>query len=141
VSLHPGAQERLLGFLAKMVKEKTIQIVFSTHSPNLISYLPENAIKSFYQLPNGDFGITPNSHPYAAFRRLGDIKRGKILVLVEDRLAKYVVEQAIILMADSALQEIFEVEYMQGGAECILTKRIPIFSDENRKNTLGPVST
>lgn len=129
VSLHPGAQERLLAFLAKMVKERKLQVVFSTHSPHLISALPNDAIKTFVQLNDGSFSVVPESHPYAAFHRLGASYDNKIVVLVEDRLAKFVVNQALQLFSDVALRQVFSVEYLPGGASSILANRIPVFME------------
>jgi ABC-type cobalamin/Fe3+-siderophores transport system ATPase subunit len=135
VSLHPGAQERLLAFLALMAKRNQLQVVLSTHSPHLIAALPDDAIKTFYQMPDGAFGIIPSSHPYAAFRRLGDTRGGEVQVIVEDRLAKAVVEQAISLMTDEAARELFTVEFVQGGASSILNARIPVLM-EGKGNVL-----
>lgn len=129
VSLHPGAQERLLAFLAQMARKKQIQVVFSTHSPHLIAALPDNAIKSFYQTLDGEFSITPSTHPYAAFRRLGMSNGQDILVIVEDRLAKSVVNLALSLINDIAISSIFRVEYVSGGAHSILAARIPLFME------------
>jgi len=129
VSLHPGAQERLLAFLARMVKRKQLQVVFSTHSPHLIGALPDDAIKTFLQLPNGSFDVIPKTHPYAAFRRLGDSRGQCVQVIVEDRLAHAVVCQAISLIPDEAARELFAVEFVQGGASSILNARIPVLME------------
>jgi ABC-type Mn2+/Zn2+ transport system ATPase subunit len=45
VSLHPGAQDRLVDFLFNQVKRKKHQIVMATHSPAMIRSLPPQAIK------------------------------------------------------------------------------------------------
>lgn len=130
VSLHPGAQERLLAFLASMAKRKQLQVVFSTHSPHMVGHLPDDAIKTFYQMPDGAFDAIPSTHPYAAFRRLGDARSGEVQVIVEDRLAKAVVLQAISLMEDVAARELFKVELVQGGASSILNARIPVLMEQ-----------
>ena len=126
VSLHPGAQERLLAFLASMARTRHIQVVFSTHSPHLLTALPDDAIKAFSQLDDGRFVILPNTHPYAAFRRLGAMGGGEVRVLVEDKLAKAVVQQALLTFADKAKAAVFKVEYLSGGAEAILKYQIPV---------------
>ncbi|GGA19296.1 AAA family ATPase [Dyella nitratireducens] len=131
VSLHPGAQERLLAFLAQTAKRKQMQIVFSTHSPHLISALPNDAIKTFHQLQDGAFSIISSTHPYAAFRRLGATHGGKVLVIVEDRLAKLVVQQALALIEDEATRQLFRVEFVSGGASSILNTRIPVFMESS----------
>lgn len=129
VSLHPGAQERLLAFLVQFSLRKHMQVVFSTHSPHLISTLPDRAIKTFYQLPDGAFSVIPSTHPYAAFRRLGSNHGNEILIVVEDRLAKNVIDLAIPLIEDEAARKLFRVEIAPGGATTILNNRIPVFME------------
>lgn len=129
VSLHPGAQERLLAFLARMVRQKQIQVVFSTHSPHLISALPDDAIKVFHQLTDGGFSVIPATHPYAAFRRLGATYGNQVLVIVEDRLAQSVVQQALSTIDDEATRQLFRIDYHPGGASSLLASRIPVLMD------------
>ncbi|MBI5898670.1 MAG: AAA family ATPase [Rhodocyclales bacterium] len=130
VSLHPGAQERLLAFLAQTARRMQIQVVFSTHSPHFIAALPDEAIKSFFQMPDGSFSVIAATHPYAAFRRLGATGGGEVLVIVEDRLAQGVVGQAISMIVDEAARKVFRVEFVSGGAASILNIRIPVFMDQ-----------
>lgn len=126
VSLHPGAQERLLTFLAKMVRQRRLQVVFSTHSPHLVTALPSDAIKSFHQRDDGRFMVWPTTHPYAAFKRLGAIGGGEVRILVEDALAKAVVQQALLTFPDQSQAAVFKVEYLSGGAEAILKYQVPV---------------
>ena len=49
VSLHPGAQEELKIFLLEQILIKRLQIIISTHSPKFSEFLPDDAIKLFYQ--------------------------------------------------------------------------------------------
>lgn len=134
VSLHPGAQERMLAFLAHLVVRKKLQIIFSTHSPHFIAALPDDAIKTFYQMSDGAFDIIRATHPFAAFRRLGDVRGHEVQVIVEDGLAKAVVQQAISLMKDDATRGLFKVE-VQGGANLILNARVPVLM-ETKGNVL-----
>lgn len=126
VSLHPGAQERLLAFLTKMARTRQLQVVFSTHSPHLVTALPGDAIKAFHQLDDGRFVVLPSTHPYAAFRRLGAVGGGEVRILVEDKLAKSVVQQALLTFTDQAKAAVFKVEYLSGGAEAILKYQVPV---------------
>lgn len=129
VSLHPGAQERLLAFLAHRARIRQLQIIFSTHSPHFLAALPNDAIKTFHQLDDGRFSVIPSTHPYAAFRRLGVVDSHKIRVIVEDRLAEEVVKQALLTLPDTAAREVFHVEYPSGGADAILAYQIPVLLD------------
>lgn len=126
VSLHPGAQERLLAFLSKMARTRQLQVVFSTHSPHLVTALPSDAIKAFHQLNDGRFVVLDSTHPYAAFKRLGAVGGGEVRILVEDKLAKSVVQQALLTFADQAQAAVFKVEFLSGGAEAILKYQIPV---------------
>lgn len=129
VSLHPGAQERLLAFLAHRARTRQLQIIFSTHSPHFLAALPDDAIKTFHQLDDGRFSVIPSTHPYAAFRRLGVVDNHKVRVIVEDRLAEEVVKQALLTLTDDAVREVFHVEYPSGGADAILKYQIPVLLD------------
>lgn len=129
VSLHPGAQERLLAFLAKIALKNKIQVIFSTHSPHLIKALPDQAIKTFTQLVNGQFSVINATHPYAAFRRLGAAPEDVVVVLVEDRLAQAVVNQALLFIEDEEERALLQVEYLPGGAGSFLTQRIPVLME------------
>jgi AAA domain, putative AbiEii toxin, Type IV TA system len=129
VSLHPGAQERLLAFLAKTALTNKLQVVFSTHSPHLIKALPDKAIKTFTQLANGEFSVINSTHPYAAFRRLGAVPEHAVVVLVEDRLAQAVVNQALLFIEDEEERALLQVEYLAGGAGSFLTQRIPVLME------------
>jgi len=126
VSLHPGAQERLLAFLTKMARTRQLQVVFSTHSPHLVTSLPDDAIKTFLQLDDGRFTVIPSTHPYAAFRRLGAVTGGQVRVLVEDWLAQQVVQHALRTIDDDAHAAVFKVEYLSGGADAILKYQVPV---------------
>lgn len=132
VSLHPGAQERLLSFLLQMSKQLKVQVVFSTHSPQMLAGLPDDALKVFIQEESGTFSILSESHPYAAFRRLGMRSGGEIRIIVEDRLAKGIVEQAL-LMLDSVDSSRITVDFHPGGASAILSHRIPIMMNSGEK--------
>ena len=129
VSLHPGAQERLLAFLTQMARKRQLQVVFSTHSPHLIAALPDDAIKTFHQSADGRFAVIPSTHPYAAFRRLGATGGNEVHVLVEDRLAQSVVQQALLRLEDDAERKVFRVDFPSGGAGAILKYRIPSLMD------------
>jgi len=114
------------------MKQK-LQFVISTHSPHFLSELPNKAIKCFRQLDNGRFAVIPSSHPYAAFWRLGVTDGPSVRVIVEDRLAKYVVEEAISILPDAAERALFHVDIQSGGAQGIWKYHIPslIGSREN----------
>lgn len=131
VSLHPGAQKRLLKFLMEECTRKHHQVVFTTHSPHLVEALPSNAIKVFAEDSSGRFDIINETHPYAAFHRLGAPPPGRVKVLVEDRLAKHVVDLALNQLTDGE-RATFDVDFLPGGASTYLSHRIPTIMMEKQ---------
>jgi energy-coupling factor transporter ATP-binding protein EcfA2 len=130
-SLHPGAQERLIGFLLQMVLTKRLQIVISTHSPSIVNLLPTKAIKVLEETASGRNVILPVSHPNVAFNRLGHTAHEKILLVVEDILLFSLVEMALKSL-DEGERNSFQVFVPPGGANSILTHLIPQFIFEER---------
>jgi hypothetical protein len=96
----------------------------------MIGALPDDAIKVFTRLSNGKFSVIPQSHPYAAFRRLGAREGGFVRVIAEDRLAVAVIKQAIFLIDDHAERSRFKVDFVPGGANAILKYRIPVLMED-----------
>ena len=93
-SLHPGAQERLTEHLLRIVIDKHIQVIISTHSPTFVQLLPTAALVVLEETPNG---VAPRPIPTkgSAFERLGVIDKEKITILTEDKLLKAVVDRAV----------------------------------------------
>lgn len=125
--LHPGAQRELLNFLLTMAKAKNLQIVFTTHSPELIRKLPKSAVKVFQELTDGKFSVLQDVVPEVAFNRLGAIFGGNKLIFVEDALSKAIVESAVRFL-DVAHHSI-QVHFYGGGFEWLLGKFIPSNSE------------
>jgi predicted ATPase len=129
VSLHPAAQKRLLHFLLEECRKKHHQVVFTTHSPHLVENLPPAAIKVFVPDATGRFDVLNEVHPYAAFHRLGATSPKRVKVLVEDRLAKHVVDLASSLLTEDD-RATFDVDFLPGGADTYFTHRIPTLMRE-----------
>ncbi|TNC77550.1 hypothetical protein FHI69_09465 [Janthinobacterium lividum] len=137
VSLHPGAQERLMNFLSEQVKVLKHQVIISTHSPSLIRNLPSQAIKVLaMDATSGKIGLArQESLPEEAFFHLGEPAAGKICVVVEDQLAKAIVEKCL-RRAGEAFFRLFEVTYFPGGCGTLWAHYLPIFAAEQRSNVL-----
>ena len=136
VSLHPGAQDRLMTFLARMVKLKKHQIIISTHSPAIVRCLPQDAIKVFVMGKSGKV-VMPSQKalPEEAFFHLGEPMPGKVTVVVEDALAMEIVLRAK-RMAGEAVSDLFEIRYFPGGSQTLWGHYMPTFSAENRTDML-----
>ncbi len=129
VSLHPGAQSRLVNFLLEQIKVKKHQIVISTHSPNIISNLPAEAIKVFSQNhSNGKFYIKENVLPTEAFYFL-EHQVDKKMIIVEDILAKMIIESVLKDLGDET-SSLFEIKFFPGGASRLKDEFIRIHSEE-----------
>nr|WP_233171165.1 AAA family ATPase [Herbaspirillum sp. ASV7] len=137
VSLHPGAQERLMNYLAESVKTKKHQVVLSTHSPAIVRNLPPDAIKLLMLDSVSGKVILPkqSSLPEEAFFHLGEPPAGKLMVVVEDRLATALVEK-ILQSEGEAFSQLFKVVYYPGGASSMWTHHAPGYAAEGRKDVL-----
>jgi hypothetical protein len=136
VSLHPGAQERLISYLSSMVKTHRHQIIMSTHSPTMVRDLPASAIKVFQREPPlSQFSVLPRATPAEAFFHLGEPQPNKLRILVEDRLGKEIIKAAI--RQDSpAFRNQVQIEIHPGGAESLIKYYARVFVMESRKDTL-----
>lgn len=123
-SLHPGAQRRFLEFLLTCIKQKNLQIIVSTHSPEFVDGLPERAIKVLEVTPTGQVTVAASASPLVAFNRLGSARHDRLRVIVEDELARQIVEVSAELL-DVGEREALEVVVVPGGAEMILGHYVP----------------
>jgi len=133
VSLHPGAQDRLIDFLTSCVKLHKHQVVVSTHSPSIIRKLPPDAIKVLAVDANsGRIALSRQSSlPEEAFFHVGEPVPNKITVLVEDVLAEAIIKRAL-LPAGEAVASMFDIRYFPGGSQTLWLSYLPAFSAENR---------
>ena len=123
-SLHPGAQRRFLQFLLECVVKKKMQIIISTHSPEFLDELPDRAIKVLDVTPSGRVAVANGSSSLVAFNRLGAKMPGRIRIIVEDELARKVVEIARRDLP-AGERELIDVVVVPGGAPMILAHYIP----------------
>lgn len=137
VSLHPGAQERLMAFLFERVKKLKHQVVLATHSPGIIRWLPPEAIKVLVVDPLSGKIRLPSQSSAAdeAFFYLGEPIAGKVTVIVEDELAKHIVLKALRLGGE-AFANRFEVKFFSGGSQTLWSIYFPVFSADGRNDVL-----
>lgn len=131
VSLHPGAQHRLMLFLFKQIIEKKHQIILSSHSPSIISGLPNEAIKVFFQRPSdGRFMVKQNLSPEEAFYHIEFDSKTKRNLIVEDILSKRIVESVLKEMGE-AINNLFHVSYNHGGASVLKKEFVNVYCRES----------
>lgn len=137
VSLHPGAQDRLIEFLTESVKLQKHQIVISTHSPSIVRKLPQDAIKVLLMDDVSGKVKLPKQSALAeeAFFHLGETISDKITVLVEDILAAAIVKRAL-LPSGEAIANMFEIRFFPGGSETLWAYYLPTYAAEGRSKMI-----
>ncbi len=130
VSLHPGAQRGLMSFIGEQAKLRRHQFVISTHAPEIVRELPNEAIKVFHQNPlDGKIDLAAQaSSPSEAFFRLGVPTTDKRRIYVEDALSREIVNRAVVKLLGEAAYQQLEIQALPGGAGSIQTRLIPSFA-------------
>lgn len=135
VSLHPGAQHRLKLFLLEQIKRNKHQVILTTHSPTIVEGLPKESIKVFFQNPrNGRFLVKDNLLPEEAFYHIEFDTQSKKVILVEDKLAKAIVE-GVLEKIGPEKKNLFLVKYNPGGEAVIKKEFISVYCREEKSNT------
>lgn len=149
VSLHPGAQKRLIHYILEIIKIKKIQVIITTHSPTIVEKLPTAAIKCFRKIENDVIVIEENVLFQNAFLELESNIIDKKHIIVEDDLAKRLIDH---ILAAERLDGLLQVEYYPGGAQnikkfTILTyaktrvdNRYIVFDGDQKKNQVPDLS-
>lgn len=122
VSLHPSAQVNLKLFLLNQIDEKKHQVIISSHSPALIHDMPDQALKLFETQEDGRFTVKNNVSFREAFYNIENYAFDKKTIICEDEAAKCLLDKMLLKM--DKLQY-FNVVYIPGGADTILTKNLP----------------
>lgn len=137
VSLHPGAQDRLIDFLSESVKNHKHQIIISTHSPSIVRKFPSDALKVLIMNPATGKVEIPKQSALAeeAFFYLGEPLSDRITIIVEDALAKEIVRRALAVSGES-VSKLFDIQFFPGGSQTLWGYYLPVFAAENRKNVL-----
>lgn len=120
VSLHPGAQVRMLKFLLNRIKVSKHQIILGTHSPFLIKGLPSEAVKTlFLDQETRKVCATEKTSPDEAFFYLGVEQSNKYKLFVEDKLASELVTKSLRMLGQ-AKHERCDIVYLPGGVNTLL---------------------
>ncbi len=125
VSLHPGAQKRLICYILEVIKKKKIQVIITTHSTSVVEKLPKAAIKSFRKIENDIIIIEEQVFFQNAFLELESDLVDKKHIIVEDNMAKKIIEK---ILRVEGLSELLQVEFYPGGASNIKQYTILTYS-------------
>ncbi len=132
VSIHPGAQEKMLEFLAEQTLKHQHQIVFTTHSSSMIRRLPPEAIHVLYLDINNNTNVRSFVHAEEAFVEIGAHFEKKTII-VEDKAAQLVIEK---ILKDRNLSANFDVLKAPNGAEYIKNSLILANSLTDTENVI-----
>lgn len=128
VSLHPGAQVKLLEFIREEVLKNGHQVIFSTHSPTLVEDLPEEAVKvlGFDQQSQSVVLVADRCSATEAFASLGQATsiHGARRVIVEDDLAEAYIKASLRKWAPAKLDNL-EIVAFPGGADGLVKNVLP----------------
>lgn len=95
LALHPSSLKRLVQFLSKLADEYNYAIYFSTHSIELISNIKPENIFYVERYTDNTMGILNPCYPAYATKILYDHSGYDSVILVEDDLAKDIVDRII----------------------------------------------
>ncbi|MFD3460927.1 ATP-dependent endonuclease [Nocardia fluminea] len=134
VSLHPYAQRQVVNYLVEAAKLHKHQIIFATHSSEMIRDLPPTAVKVLtVRASDGKVDIpVQDSAPQFAFDAIG-AHYDHPTIVVEDRLAARLVEQAL---EGHPRRDMVQVKYLPGGADTLWTYYVPMWAHEKRTDLL-----
>lgn len=125
VSLHPGAQIKLMQFMSDVCLQNKHQVFIGTHSKYIVDGLPPEAIILLQPDPaTGKITAQQDILPSEAFFHLGLPDTDKRRVFVEDRLGAELVNKALRTLGEAAFNRI-EVKPYPGGAQTILSQLGP----------------
>ncbi|MTJ11837.1 ATP-binding protein [Anabaena sp. UHCC 0187] len=97
LALHPSAQARLLLFLNDISREHGFCIYFATHSIQIINHIKPQIIYHIQRDIAGNIELINPCYPAYATRNLYTNDGFDFIFLVEDELAKYIVDKIIDL--------------------------------------------
>ncbi|MFS6804362.1 ATP-dependent endonuclease [Edwardsiella tarda] len=96
LALHPVAIKRMVEILAKLAQEYNLSIYFSSHSTELLRALKPNNIYYLQSLPDKSIEVINPCYPAYATRFLYNQDGYDFLLLVEDELAKFIIEKIVV---------------------------------------------
>ncbi|WP_422354039.1 ATP-dependent nuclease [Roseivirga pacifica] len=92
LALHPQALVRLVKFLGQLSRERNIAIYFSTHSVELVRQIAPNNIYYLEKHIDNTVEVINPCYPSYATRNISFFDGYDLLVLVEDHLARTIIE-------------------------------------------------
>lgn len=95
LALHPSAQIRLIKFLNEISSKHNLCIYFSTHSIQILSAIRKDNIYFLERRVDGSVEVTNPCYPIYASRSIYEPDGFDFIILLEDELAKKIVDSII----------------------------------------------
>ena len=124
LSLHIGAQKRLLSYFLDLIIKKKIQVIISTHSQAFVENIPSVCVKNLVTDQAGKTSIEQGVTYLNALDNL-EVKFDCVKVIVVDVLAKKILDR---VAQNENLNRQLDFNYFSGGASSIKTALITSFS-------------
>lgn len=94
LGLHSRAQKLFMRRLKDICKEMSTQIICTTHSRIIFESLPDDA-RFFVESVAGKTRVTQGISPDFAFKKMGDEARVELYVMVEDDVARSLIQECL----------------------------------------------
>jgi predicted ATPase len=95
VGLHPKIQRRLIQALYNISRNDSKQFVLTSHSPSILSSLPDKARIFIEKISDGNYKAIPNISVNAALSKMDSISYPLVDLYCEDKEAKKIIQKAI----------------------------------------------
>ncbi|MCL2844294.1 MAG: AAA family ATPase [Chitinivibrionia bacterium] len=100
IGLHPKVQRRLMQVIYHIAKEDNKQFVITTHSPSILSSVPDKARVFIDKSYNGEFKTISNISINSALSRMDSESYPLVDLFCEDDTAKFIIEKAVSKIQD-----------------------------------------
>lgn len=117
LGLHSEAQKKFIHELKTLCKDRSIQIICTTHSREIFSQLPDDA-RVFIESINAKSFITPAISPEYAFSKLSAENSHELNILVEDKVAKSI----LLCVLPSSIRSRVSLEVI--GSASVLSRQL-----------------
>ncbi|MEZ2746044.1 AAA family ATPase [Halopseudomonas bauzanensis] len=131
LGLHSEAQKKFVQTLKELCKQRSLQIICTTHSRDIFSQLPDDA-RLFVENINGKSVVTSGISPDYAFSKLSSENSQELCVFVEDRVAKSI----LLAVLPSCIRSRISLEVI-GSSSALSRQLSAIHNRENRTSFLA----
>lgn len=95
VGLHPKIQRRLVGVLNNISRNENKQFILTSHSPSILSSVPEKSRVFIEKTPSNDYKSISNISVNAALSKMDSMSYPLVDLYCEDTEAKKIIQKAI----------------------------------------------